>query len=158
MLSCDVTSIRDAIVLLGTRRLQNWVTLLVMGGSDSAPNELMTIAMVRARMCELLSESEAAAQSAFTIGLLSVLDALLDQPMSEVLKNLPLAASLQEALASGTGPYGKLLKTVVAYERGNPLPGSVDPVRARTAYLGAVGWSIRALDALFGPSPAPGRV
>ena len=81
----------------------------------------MTLAMVRATMCERLAQTLAPhhAASCFLVGLFSVLDALMDRPMPEVLRALPLAEEVQSALLDHAGSLGAILHGVLAYERGN---------------------------------------
>lgn len=116
-----IDSIRQALLLLGTRVVSAWVTLLLMADIPDKPHELLTTAVIRARMAELLAAARgrASRESAFLVGLLSVLDALLDQPMEEILAALPLAEELEHALASREGELGAILEAVLAYERGD---------------------------------------
>jgi len=116
-----IESVRQALLLLGTRLVSAWVTLLLMADVPDKPHELLTTAVVRARMAELLAAARgrASRESAFLTGLLSVLDALLDQPMEEVLSSLPLTEELQRALLRHEGELGLVLDAVLAYERGD---------------------------------------
>ncbi len=115
-----VDSIRQAIALLGTRTVATWVTLLVMAGVDDKPRELMTTALVRATMCERLGRARGAddPDRFFMVGLLSVLDALLDQPMAAIVASLPLADDVAGALVAREGSLGEALVSTLAYERG----------------------------------------
>ncbi len=118
-----IESIRQALLLLGTRLVSAWVTLLLMADVPEKPHELLTTAVVRARMAELIAAARGRAhrESAFLVGLLSVLDALLDQPMEELLDALPLAEELRRALLAREGELGLILDAVLAYERGDWL-------------------------------------
>jgi c-di-GMP phosphodiesterase len=83
------------------------------------------------------------ARAAFTVGMFSLLDALLDQPMAKVLETLPLGVESKQALLGGSGELGELLAAVVAYEHGDWAAvearlGEQAPVRA--AFLEAVSW------------------
>ncbi|MDW8060692.1 MAG: HDOD domain-containing protein [Thermomicrobium sp.] len=116
-----IESVRQALLLLGTRLVSAWVTLLLMADVPEKPHELLTTAVVRARTAELLAAARGRAnrESAFLVGLLSVLDALLDQPMEELLASLPLAEELRQALLTREGELGLVLDAVLAYERGD---------------------------------------
>ena len=116
----EVGSVRQALVLLGIVNVRRWATLLALSAVDDKPEELMVTALVRARMCELLAEAyrEPDRDAYFTTGMFSVIDALMDQPMAEVLELLPLAGDLRHALLSREGPKGDALLCVLAYERG----------------------------------------
>lgn len=146
----EVTSIRQALVLVGTRQVRDWATLLLMSRlSDGKPPELIATALIRARLCERLGEAVAGCDrsQAMTVGLLSVLDALLDRPMAEVTAELPLDEVTRGALTGGTGPLGDVLRQVIAYERGRfgECP-SAD--RLSAAYLEAVAWADELQNAL----------
>lgn len=76
-LSREIESLRQALVLLGLKRIHNWVTLLVLAGLSKKPPELLATALTRAKMCELLASylMPERAPSSFTVGLFSTLDA-----------------------------------------------------------------------------------
>lgn len=156
-LSRTVESMRQAVVLLGLDAVRRWATLLLLVELSDKPQALMTTALVRARMCEGLARAGGGQQPDmfFTVGLLSVLDALTDMPMPEVVGQLPLAEPVSEALLEHKGPAGEALAVSVAYEAGqwervsalSPAPGAV-----RTAYVEAVTWA-DAAGAAFGLTP-----
>ena len=142
----NVTSIRQALLLLGLKFITTWTSLLVLSGLNDKPHELLTTALVRAKMCEGLAQAMGRddTDSFFLVGLFSVLDALLDQPMPEVLQALPLAADPMQALLHGQGVLGSILRNVVAYEQGNweeiTWP-DVDHRAVMDAYLVAIAWA-----------------
>jgi len=114
-----IESVRQALLLLGTRLVSAWLSLIVMAGVTGKPHELMTTAIVRARMCEVLAGAlgRLNRESAFLVGLLSVLDALLDLPMEKVVEMLPLSGEVSRALLSHEGELGQILACVLAYEQ-----------------------------------------
>ncbi len=136
----EVTSLRQALLLLGTHAVRNWASLLLLARIDDKPRELMTIAQVRAHMCEQLSTpAQELRGQGFMLGLFSVLDALMDRPLSELLDALPLPASVAEALTGRGGPLAPVLAAVLDYERGNwSQLASHEPERLRAAYLNAL--------------------
>ena len=77
---------------------------------------------------------------AFTVGLFSAADALLDMPMADVLERLPFAEATAAALAHRAGPLGALLQVVLSYEDGQLEPGSTGLAVAECelAYLDAL--------------------
>ena len=95
-----VSSIHDAVVMLGARNVRSWVMLVALATLPDQPSELVRTALVRARMCELVGKATGAhdAASYFTVGLFSVVDALMGMRMEDVLEELPLAPELTEAL------------------------------------------------------------
>ena len=142
-LSRTVKSIEDTIVLLGAYELKRWAGMLAFSVVDSKPNELLVTAIVRAKMCELLAKHLKRPQvgSYFTAGLLSLLDALLDRPLEEILRHMPLSAELELALLTGSGDIGELLRCVSAYE-----VGELDALKSVGVDLGVM-WELY-LDAL----------
>lgn len=120
-LSVRIRSVGHAIVYLGMPSVRNWANLLLLAGLEDRPNELVRLALVRARMCEILTEDKPSEtrDGAFTTGLFSMLDALLDIPMNNIMEQLPLDEDLALALSEREGPYGRLLSTVIACERGD---------------------------------------
>jgi EAL and modified HD-GYP domain-containing signal transduction protein len=139
-----VGSVREALTLLGARPVRRWATALVLAGMPDQPHALLLTALVRARMCELLSDDPSRADRAFTVGMFSTINRLLGLPMREALETLPLADDVVAALLRGEGAEGRCLRTVLAWELGDfaaaeALPGGPDAV-AR-AYRDAVAWA-----------------
>ena len=110
----DVRSIGQALALLGLDNVKRWSTLSVLASIDDKPTELTVTALTRARFCELAGEPLGIASRAelFTLGLFSVLDAMMDAPMIDVVASLPLAAEMREALVGRKGKRGLLLECV----------------------------------------------
>lgn len=119
-LSKKVDSIHHAIVYLGGKEIKRWATLIALTGIDDKPDELITTSLIRSKMCELLSEDhpQLNKDSAFIVGLFSTLDAMMDQPLPELLGTLPLSPEITRALLDRQGPYAVILNSVIAYERG----------------------------------------
>ncbi len=115
----EITSIRRAVVHLGIQNLRKIASLIALTRLENKPQELMRMALVRARMCELLSgeRSQDEAATFFTVGLFSALDALLDSPLETLLEELPVSQEIREALLHRAGDAGKALHCVLAYER-----------------------------------------
>lgn len=115
-----IESIRQAVVYLGVRAVKTWVSLLVVAGWGNKPAELVTQAMQRAKMCELLANTAKLpnAEVHFAVGLFSLLEALMDIPQEKILESLPLTQDVQDALSVQKGPYGEALSCVFAYEQG----------------------------------------
>jgi len=141
-----VSSIDHAVRLIGLDRLRTWASVLLLSTVEDKPRELMTIALVRARMCELLSSTvkNAEKDSYFSAGLLSVIDALLDSPMEKAVANLPLNEEVKTALISKSGPIGQALRCTIAYENADwdevQFYG-MSPGPIRDAYVESIGWA-----------------
>lgn len=119
---------------------------MLLAGTRVGPEETISIAMTRARMCELLAETGRSARrdSAFTVGLVSALDIVLGVALDEVATNLALTDELLDALLHHGGPLGQILADVLAWEVGadgvHHQPGQDLMVLARS-YVDALAWS-----------------
>jgi EAL and modified HD-GYP domain-containing signal transduction protein len=120
-LADEVKSIQQAISMIGLQQLRSWMLLLMMATVDDKPHELTAVALQRAKMCEMLGKAlgERKAESYFLIGLLSVLDAIMDLPMVQVVESLSLTAEITEALIYRKGKLGLALSAVIATEGGD---------------------------------------
>ena len=101
-----VGSVREAMMLLGARGVQRWATVLVLAGMPDQPHVLLVTSLVRARMCELLSDDPARIDRAFTVGMFSVINRLLGLPMREALDALPLSDDVVGGPAARRGRRG----------------------------------------------------
>lgn len=90
--STEIQSVRHALSILGEREVRRWIRLVAtLNAGANRPNELVLSALVRARFCELLAPKVKHGESdLFLIGLLSLIDAILELPMGVVLENLPM--------------------------------------------------------------------
>ncbi len=118
-LSRRIDSIQRAIILLGTKNIRSWATLISLANIDHHRSDLITVALERAKMCELLAEAVGLKhkESGYTVGLLSVLDAMTQAPMELILAALPLDEEINEALLQHKGMLGRILACALAYER-----------------------------------------
>jgi EAL and modified HD-GYP domain-containing signal transduction protein len=114
----EVSSVRQALMLLGTVAVRRWAMLLMLAGLNDRPHHLLGLGLLRARLCELLATGDVEPERAFTVGLFSVVDALLATPMGELLDDLPFDGRTADALLHRSGPEGGLLEAVLAYENG----------------------------------------
>ena len=123
MLRNEVTSIQQAIVLLGMNEVRRWSNLLALStmGSEE-PAQILVTSLVRARLAELaapLAGLGSRGSEAFLLGLFSLLDAIFGRPLAEVLGEINLSQELQQALLGQGGKLGQLLDLVVAQEKGD---------------------------------------
>lgn len=121
--SREITSIRDALLLLGRDTVRRWASLWVMTDlGANAHTELVTMASIRGRFCEILTGKQRGADAAgegFLLGMCSCLDVILEQPMAALLAELPLTTRVSDALLGKDNPARRLLSSAVAYERGD---------------------------------------
>jgi EAL and modified HD-GYP domain-containing signal transduction protein len=142
----EIVSVRHAMVLAGIETVRSLSAMISLAQIEDKPDELMMLALTRAKMCELLGREvgEDRESSYFTVGLFSLLDAILDRPMVEILAQLPLALELEEAISERSGSLGAVLRSAESFERGDWIGIKVlgiDPIKAQTAYLESLAWA-----------------
>lgn len=122
-----VESLSHALVILGRRRLQRWlqVMLYAQDGDGDFPSPLLTLAAARGRLMELMagrtSADPAYADRAFMAGILSLLDTLIGAPLADILRPLPLQEDVRDALLWRGGELGQHLSLTEALERDDPV-------------------------------------
>ncbi|MEZ8064742.1 MULTISPECIES: EAL and HDOD domain-containing protein [Vibrio] len=119
-LEVTISSFRQALVYLGQDKLKMFVSLAVASYvSDKKPKELYGLSLQRAQFCQRMSRYQAFEghqEQAFMIGLFSLLDALLDLSLENLVEQLPLCKSIKVALLRREGPYGTLLALEESFE------------------------------------------
>ena len=112
-LSTRVSSIKQALLFLGTAKIRTMASLAVITSIPGKTPELYRMAMIRARICERAAQASGfdSPDKHFTLGMFSVLDALTDMPMSEVIAELPLSADVLDALVR-SGENSQCYKTL----------------------------------------------
>jgi EAL and modified HD-GYP domain-containing signal transduction protein len=149
-LNRKITTVRDALIMLGERNVRQWTLLILLAGLPTSADELLPTALVRARLLEQLARQRGDDEpaGAFVVGLFSVVDALLATPMADVLQEVPLADEHAAALLRHEGPNGRALHAVIAHERGEAWDAGLAgaPIAGfGAAYVEAVDWAAAAL-------------
>jgi EAL and modified HD-GYP domain-containing signal transduction protein len=163
-LRSEVRSIPHALSLLGELELRKWIAVVAVGVmADGKPDALLTIPLVRGRFCELLAPLAGIpshSNDLFLLGLLSVMDAILDQPLAAILADLPVRKEIKEALLARTGLYRHVLDIAIAHERAdwekiNALVSKLklDETKIPPLYLAAVDWSTALRSGVRAPVP-----
>lgn len=145
--SSRVSSVRQAVVLIGLVRIKQWAMLMVIDDVAGATEEQMVATLTRARLSEFVADTVGASpDTAFMAGLITGVADLLGQTHAAMARQLPLSADLTAALVDGTGPLGEVLRTVNAYEEGEltEIAGG-RPMAGR--YMDAISWSARTVRA-----------
>jgi EAL and modified HD-GYP domain-containing signal transduction protein len=147
----EVRSIGQALALLGIENLKHWTTLSIFISITHKPSELIVTALVRARFCALAGEPLQAVRRGelFTLGLFSVIDALMDITMEDVLDKIPFPQDMRDALISHRGEKGRLLETVTAIEAGDFDRAETILPNAGAPYLASLTWANAAADPLL---------
>jgi c-di-GMP phosphodiesterase len=148
-----IESLRQAVVYLGTQAIKTWVSLLVVAGLGNKPAELVSQAMQRAKMCELLAKTAKRphTETYFTVGLFSLLEALMDTPLEKILESLPFTDEIRRALLQQEGLYGEALSCAIAYEKGDFLRAHFDrlaPSQMTDIYLASARWADQSASAM----------
>jgi EAL and modified HD-GYP domain-containing signal transduction protein len=120
--SSDVTSIRQAIALLGYRDLHKWAALMLftIDHSDPFSNPLFENVLVRARTMELLAgkiRKKGLNDAAYMTGVFSLVPVLFDVPIDEMVEKANFGEEIREALVSRTGNLGASLEIVERLEK-----------------------------------------
>ena len=118
----EIRSIRHALTLLGLRSVRTWASIVAMSSAASdKPDELIKQSMVRGRFLELLAEATGRAEEKsdfFVLGMFSLLEAMLDMPMAEVVADLNLPERIARGLLDRESPLGRLVRLLEAMEQG----------------------------------------
>ena len=161
-LRSTVSSLRQALMLVGANTVRQWLLLVLLGDVGSMKPAVLSAALLRARLCETLAPEMRVRNrdSAFIVGLLSVCDALLETPLDEIIPALPLADDVKDAIVSRSGPLGALLTAAVELEQGRvaapsaqqaaALYASVQWADAQLAEFSRLGDPVAELGALAG--------
>lgn len=148
-----VSSIRDAVMLLGYDFLWRWLGLLIFAGVDltAAQRLLLNTALIRGRFAELLGQARLPARECnhlFLAGMFSLLEPLIGLPLTEIMARLHLPETVSEALTRHAGPYAPYLQLVLAFEGTDAARAAalcqdlgLDLNEASRAHLAAIEWA-----------------
>lgn len=150
--ACEISTIKHAIVLLGEKEIKRFISLVTTAElASDKPDELVRTSIIRARFCELLginSRNGTDISELFLMGLFSLIDAMLDNTMENIMKSLPLSKNIKQALIEAKGELVDYLKFVSYYETANwdqcSLINSkirVDEDKISEFYQDAVNWA-----------------
>jgi len=121
--SRKIASIQHALSMLGIKAFEKWISLaMVQSLAGNKPQELIKISMTRAKFMEniaLNTKLKSKSNEMMLVGILSVIDALLEKPMDEILIELPLGKDVKKALSHEEGLYTEIYELVLRYEKGD---------------------------------------
>lgn len=124
-LSCEITSFRHAVMILGLKKLFRWAALLMTTSrAGGAPPAVGQTAVVRGRLMELLAAellTPEESDNAFVVGVFSLLDTMLGMPMERALESVALPEPVMEALLHGKGVFAPFLELTKACESGDEV-------------------------------------
>jgi len=118
----EIRSIPHALALLGEDALRKWISLVSIAGlGDEVAGGLLRLPLLRAMFCELISQKIGMIREMnelFLLGLLSVMDALLNMRMVDVLVDIPVNDDIKKALLGRPSRYRPIFEVVLDYESG----------------------------------------
>jgi len=119
-LNNEIISIRHALTLLGEREVCRWVRLVAtLTAGEDKPSELVNNALIRARFSELLAERvKHNGSELFLMGLVSLMDTILEMPMTKVLDHISLDQEVKAVLLGGNSRLRPFYRLMLAQESG----------------------------------------
>ena len=148
----EVDSVRRALVLLGEREFRRWACLMILANiAQDRPTETLVQAITRGRFCETLAVRGCLRERAddlFLVGVFSMLDAMLDRPLPDIVGEIALKDDVRTALLGSGGTLGDVLAFVRAYQEADWVgltqmenPAGVEPSTIPAIYVEALEWS-----------------
>lgn len=114
-----IDTLGQALNILGRRQLQRWLQILLYANpaKGGLQSPLLQMATTRGKLLELIAQklqpgNRSAADMAFMVGIMSLMDVLFQMPMTDLLGKVPVAQEVLDALLMRTGWYGTMLKLV----------------------------------------------
>jgi c-di-GMP-related signal transduction protein len=116
----EIHSVRHALSMLGEREVRRWVRLVAaVGAGQDKTSDLVLSALVRGRFGELLAPLVQHGESdLFLLGLLSLIDAMLEMPMAAVLEKIPLDHETKMVLLGRPSLLRPVYQLMLAHESG----------------------------------------
>jgi c-di-GMP-related signal transduction protein len=146
----EIHSVRHALAILGDREVRRWVRLIAtIGAGQDKTSDLVLCALVRARFGELLAPLTPHGESdLFLLGLLSMLDVMLETPMSEILEKIPLDSETKAVLRGEPSLLRPIYQLMLSHESGEWEAGQgicaslhIDPDTVAASYWQAQQWA-----------------
>ncbi|MDH2414973.1 HDOD domain-containing protein [Nocardioides sp. CER19] len=153
-----VSSLHEAVTLIGVNRIRQWVSLMVLTEVTGVDDETLLGLVTRARMCHTVTEwMGGPGDSGFVVGLVAGIAELMEEDIHDVVRRLPLDLSIAAAVVEHDGLLGQALDSVLAYEDWSSTPYlSGRRNGLAEAHLAAMVWSNR-LVAEQGGASRPAR-
>ncbi|HYD95111.1 MAG TPA: EAL domain-containing protein [Noviherbaspirillum sp.] len=142
-----IDSVTQALMILGRSQLQRWLQIMLYAEpckKGHAMTPLLTLAATRGKLLELIAQhlhprNRNVADTAFTVGIMSLMDTLFSMPMEEILEQVAVVDAVTDALLNRGGLYGEMLRLVEQMERieeaGSMLDDLVDKFSLSTENL-----------------------
>jgi len=119
----EISNLRHALNYMGQVEVKKFIALLALANlGDNKPVELIHLSLIRAKFCDLIGQAKSLNNNpptGFLVGLFSLLDALLDQPMEDIIDKLPIDENIKTALCGGENEFKQFLSLIGAFEVGH---------------------------------------
>lgn len=141
----SLSTLSEAIVMLGLAELKRWALIVSLSGTLDVPDELCRELLIRAKMCESLAPEYLAEPGlSFLVGILSGADALFSIDMHELKNHIPLSDEVEAALVERQGNLGLMLNDAINFSHyeWNALSGHIDEKVLLEAQSEAIQWAI----------------
>lgn len=134
-----ITSLRQAIVLLGPLALSAWVSLMIVGSAGHVPHDDVVSMLTQAGACAALMPEDR--NVAYTAGLLAAVTDVLGGAAEDIVRSSGVGEQVASAILRGDGAVGRALGAVLAHRCGDPVvvqENGFTPLEVSLAYLGAL--------------------
>ncbi len=115
----EITSLKQATAYLGEDKLAQFVNILALSKlSADKPSELSKQSLITGKLMSSIATKQAFSEIsdlAFITGLLSSIEVVLNMSINDIMKTMPLASPIENALVNGNGPLGELLQITTGY-------------------------------------------
>jgi len=163
--SRKIDSIRNAVAILGQREVKKWASIAIsVGMGEDRPSEITRLSLIRAKFAENLApafDMVVKSGALFISGLFSLLDVILQMPLSKAIDEVAASTEIREALLENKGQLSEVLKLIFAYEHADWYNTSLIMVRngididdLTNAFLDSLHWYRQLLDAIDDESEA----
>ncbi len=116
----EIRSVRHAMAILGENELRRWIRLVVtLGAAEQKCSELVLTVLARARFCELMSRRLHCESDLFLLGLLSLMDVILEISKDRLLQQVPVDREIKSALSGKPGRLLPVYQMMLAEEAGD---------------------------------------
>lgn len=155
-----IYSIKQSLMYMGLKELERWINVLMLRElSISKPDELIRISLVRTKFAELIaihSNLKISKYEASMMGLFSTIDAMINQTMSEALKDIMLPKTITDALINKSGELYPSYLLMLSYEQGDwsrteEYAGllNIDEIVLYDDYVMAVKWAREIMELIY---------
>lgn len=144
-----IDTLGQALLVLGRQQLQRWLQILLYvkpGAVSHFTSPLLQLATTRGKLLELMTEKlrpgqRKCADIGFTVGIMSLMDALFSIEMTDILDHVNVLDKVREALLRREGYYGSMLTVVEHLEQaecGQPMQDKLAQLDLSAAELHAI--------------------